>query len=124
MIWAEAAFIAQGPYNDGGVVFVDLGHAPRALQEAFCPFRVIGQHGATAVRLDVGFAYDHETVFVAQLVKIGVVRIMAGAHGIDVHLLHEHHFALHFLPGHIVSGRNAVLVAVDAANDGACAVDF
>ena len=64
--------------------------------------------------LDVGFVLEVEAVFVAQVIEVGVVGVVAQAHVVDVALLHEHYLVLHLPAGDGVARRGVVLVAVHA----------
>ena len=47
----------------------------------------------------VGFIFQINTVFVAQMVPIGIVGIMAVAYVVDVGAFHEHYFLFHLFTG-------------------------
>ena len=63
-----------------------------ALQMGFLVAGFFGQRlfaVTHSVGFDVGFGYDINTVFVAEVIPEIVVRIVAGSHRVDVELLHN-----------------------------------
>ena len=66
------------------------------------------------VALKVGFGFEIDAVFVAEIIEIGVVGIVRSADVIDVGTFHHHDFFLHLLAGDGVSCGRIGLVAVDA----------
>ena len=53
---------------------------------------------------EIGFSTDVEAILVAKVIPIVVIGIVAGAHGVDVHLLHLEHILEHtFATDHITS---------------------
>ena len=90
------------------MVLIALNRASQAIDNRIAILFSIGDGllfaGAVAVRLDVRFVKNVETVFVGEVVPLRHIRIMAGSNGIDVVLLHQldvldHHFARHDLAG-------------------------
>ena len=73
--------------------------------------------------LDIGFGTEVDAVFVAEFIPIGVVGIMAGAHGIDVHLLHLLDVLEHALTADDVTSIGVHFVAIDAFDEDWFAVD-
>ena len=72
------------------MVEVALHVALVAFQMRFLVSRVLGQRlflEAHAVAFEIGFGHDVKAVTVAQFIPIRIVRIMAGAHGIDIEFL-------------------------------------
>ena len=74
------------------------------------------------MRLDVGLVDDQQAVFVAEFVPAVVVRIVAGADGVEVELLHRLDVEAHILLGHGERVLRADVVTVHAAHDEALAV--
>ena len=51
------------------------------------------------VRFDVGFIFQVESVFVAQIVPVRIVRIVGVTYVIDVGAFHQHNLFLHHFTG-------------------------
>ena len=84
---------------------------------SFLPNGIITQFlvpNPKSVRFLIGFIHHIEAIDVAQFIKQGVVRVMAGAYHIDVRLFHQFHIAHHGLPVHMLAGPRMLLVAVHA----------
>ena len=75
------------------------------------------------VAFDVGFIFKIDAVFVAEVIPIWGVGVVAVAHVVDVAALHEEHFFLHLFTRHIVTRRRIVFVAVDALHLDGLAVE-
>ena len=108
------------------MVLVALDHADGAVHVGVGPVRVLGQGllaVAHAVALDVGLVDQVEAVAVAQVIPGRLVRIMAGAHGVDVVLLHHQDVLDHALDRDRLAAVGIDLVAVDALEEDALAVD-
>ena len=73
--------------------------------------------------LHVGLGQHIDAVLVAEVVEVGVVGIVRGAHGVDVQTLHSYHIVQHLLLRDGAASEPAVVVAVDAMQDDALAVD-
>ena len=65
-----------------------------------------------AVTLYVGLGHHIDACLVAQVVPARIVRIVAGAHGIDVQLLHNAQVLLHALYAHNIASIGVQFVAV------------
>ena len=64
------------------------------------PFHGVGERCIAVVilmTLQIGLAFKIDTVFVTEVVEVGIVRIMRGANVVDVGALHHHHLFLHLL---------------------------
>jgi len=83
----------------------------------------VGQAVVEGVALDVGLVDDVQAVLVAQVVPAGVVGVVAGAHGIEVELLHQPDVGDHALQGDGLAAPVVMLVAVDALEQHRLAVD-
>ena len=97
-VLAGAGFVAQTPDADGGVVDGGVHHLHIARHVLIAKFGNVAQRSIAIIvlmALNVGFIFKIDTVFVGQIVPIGVVAIVAVADVIDVGALHEHHFLLH-----------------------------
>jgi hypothetical protein len=76
-----------------------------------------------AVRFDIRLVQHVQAVFVGQVVPARIVRIVRGAHGVDVGLLHQLDVLAHALHRHHAVGDRIVFVAVDALDHHAPAID-
>ena len=93
-------------------------HARRAVHIRVPPLRIVRQSVArdvVAVRLQIGLVYDVQPVLIAQRVPPAVVRVVAGAHAVDVVRLHQRDVADHRLHAHHRPQLFVELVPVDAA---------
>lgn len=64
-----------------------------ALNVDIFPQRIVGDPAdiadiSEAVRFNVGFGHDEQTIDIAQFIETWIVRVMGGAYGVDVVLLH------------------------------------
>ena len=92
-ITAVAGFIAERPDDDRRVVFLRVDVAYDALNVDIFPQRIVGDPAdiadiSEAVRFNVGFGHDEQTIDIAQFIETWIVRVMGGAYGVDVVLLH------------------------------------
>ena len=67
-----------------------------------------------AVAFQIRFPDDIQAVFIAELQKIRVVRVVAGTHGVDVVGFQVLHVPQHLFPADCAPSAAAPLVAVDA----------
>ena len=115
------------------MVFVPLQHRLGAGKHIFPPLRartgqrplvraVRAQLLPCAVGLQIRLPDDVQAVFIAELQKIRVIRVVAGAHGIDVVGLEVLYIPQHLFPADGAAGAAAPLVAVDALEHDALAV--
>ena len=65
-----------------------------------------------SVRLQVGFGDNIQAVSVTQFVPVRVIRIVACAYGIDVHLFHPQDILTHPFPGYHVASVRVHLMSV------------
>ena len=110
-----ATLVAHRPQDDARMVEVALHVALVAFQMRFLVSRVLGQRlflEAHAVAFEIGFGHDVKAVTVAQFIPIRIVRIMAGAHGIDIEFLHELYVLEHPLAGDIRASVGIHLMTV------------
>jgi hypothetical protein len=125
-VHAVTGLVAERPEDDRGVVLERLDHVDDAVDVGALPGRVLGQRFpavAHAVGLDVGLGADVEAEFVAEFVEAGVVRVVAGAHRVDIGALHQQQVIEDVLFGEVVAGDRVVVVAVDALDEDGLAVD-
>jgi hypothetical protein len=66
------------------------------------------------VGFDVGLIDEIQPIAVTQIIPAGIVRVMAGADGVDVELFHQLDIADHGFDRQGVSGVWIVFVAVDS----------
>ena len=134
MVVADLRFVSQRPDDDAGEVLIPLQRALHAVHIRVLPSRVAGKgsdrpvrpapvRGIRAMRLDVAFIHHVKPIPVAKLVKTGVIRIVGGAHTVDVVLLHHAQILLHILPADRPSLVRMRLVPVDAAELDRLSVD-
>ena len=130
---AAVALVAARPNQDCRMVFVPLQHRLGAGKHILPPLRagtgqrpfvrtVRAQLLPCAVGLQIRLPDDVQAVFIAELQKIGVIRVVAGAHGVDVVGLQILHIPQHLFPADGAAGAAAPLVAVDALEHDALAV--
>ena len=115
------------------MIFVPLQHGFGTGQHILPPLRagtgqgplvraVCAQLLPCAVGLQIGLPDDIQAVFIAELQKIRVVRVVAGAHGVHVVGFQVFHVPQHLFPANGAAGAAAPLVAVDALEHDALAV--
>ena len=75
------------------------------------------------MRLQIGFVDHVDAVFVAQFEPTGLVRVVRGAHRVDVVPFHEAHIPQHVLFGDAAAEPCVEFVAVDPAQHDPLAVD-
>ena len=131
---AAEGFVAAGPEQDAGVVFVPLDHRGRPVKDRAAPLvpipgeRVraavfdLALHHPAAVRLKVRLVDDVQAVTVAELVKTALVRIVRGTHGVEIVLLQKLQVAFDFIARDGAAPVAGKLVPVDAAKDETLAV--
>ena len=130
---AAVALVAARPNEDGRVVFVPFQHGFGAGKHILPPLRartgqrpfvrtVRTQFLPCAVALQIRLPDDIQAVFIAELQKIRVVRVVAGAHGVHVMGFQVLHIPQHLFPADGAAGAAAPLVAVDTLEHDALAV--
>ncbi len=115
---AGANLVAGGPHQHAGIVLIALQHADRALLTGdHIAGDVAGYAGvqpAAVVGFVVRLVHDIDAVLVAQLIEIRVVRIVRGAHRIQIVLLEQLDVRLHLLVGEVAARLRRHLAAVYA----------
>ena len=99
-VLSVAGFVAKTPDDDGRVVAVTAHHPLDTVRYLLVVQRIICDRTlavAESVSLVVSLVDDVETIFVTQLVPVRIVRVVAGAHRVDVQLLHYTDVAEHVL---------------------------
>ncbi|MNI30825.1 hypothetical protein D3C81_1498870 [compost metagenome] len=97
------------------MVFLRLHMALNAFYVGVFPTWIVGNAADIAnvgkpVAFQIGFRHHKQAVDIAQLVKTRIVRIMGGAHRVDVVLFHQHDVALN--PRHINRPTFAMIVVM------------
>ncbi|OAV64901.1 hypothetical protein Barb4_03772 [Bacteroidales bacterium Barb4] len=124
-VGTETGFVAQRPDNNRGMIEIALHVALVAFQMGGGVERVLCQcvFAVHAVRFDVGFGYDVDAVFVAEVIPEIVVWIVAGADGVDVVLLHQGDVLNHPLARDGIAAVGVYLVAIGAFEEYGLPVD-
>ena len=128
---AGVTFVAERPKEDARVVLVALIQTLDPVHADAFPLRLAaGQQrrhprrgAAGAVGLEIVFVDHIQAVFVAKRVPVGVVRIVRGAHGVDVVALHRQDVLDHRLAVDRAAGVAGELVAVRALEQQTAAVE-
>ena len=98
-----------------------------ALQDGLGKHRLVGRSRVgvivEAMALLIGLGKDIQTVLVTQVIPLRVVRIVAGAHSVDVHALHLLDVGNHALTRHDIATIGIHLVAVGTLDVDGLAVD-
>ena len=95
VVRAKIGFVAERPHNDARVILVAVNHALHPVHAGGFPTGVVGRiagpavDATEAVGFQVALVNDVEAVVIAEIVKARVIRVMRGADGIDVMLLHQ-----------------------------------
>ena len=127
-IGAVSGLVSRAPDDDRGVVVVAQHHAAVAVEVRGGEGGVAGEvlrlvAVVVAVRFDVGFVHDVETVFVAEVVPQRRVGVVARAHGVHVEAFHLADVAHHLFARDIITRVRLHFVPVDAFDEDRFAVD-
>ena len=130
---ARIRLVAERPRDHARMVAVTRHHALHTVHACGKPHRVIAGDRLTvrhvtgqipaAMRLQIGFVDHVDAVFVAQFEPTGLVRVVRGAHRVDVVPFHEAHIPQHVLFRDAAAIPCVEFVAVDAAQHDPLAVD-
>ena len=118
--------VAERPDDDAGVVLERQHIAMLAFQVCQLEVSALSQGTvavAHAVALDVGLGCKVDAVLVAEVIPARVVGIVAGAHGVDVQLLHDLDVLNHTLHGDDIAAVGIQLVAVGTLDENGLTVD-
>ena len=91
------------------MIFVAFVHVDCTVHMWFQPFRVVSQRTAFAqvvvhaVRFDIGFVVNIQSVFVTKLVEPAVLRVMAQADGVQIVPFHQFEILAHQFFCHVMS---------------------
>ena len=103
-------------------VALDAIHEHRLPEGIVSDAAEIADVGKT-VGLHIGLCHHEQAVLVAQLVETRVVRVVSGAHRVEVVLLHQHDIALHPIHADRTALEVVVVVAVHPVQLEVVAVD-
>ena len=123
---AIARLVAERPNNDGRVVLIQLYIGAVAVENSGLVVGVLGNSFCTiahAMRFDIGFCHDIQPIAVAETIPIGVIRVVAGTHGIEIKVFHQTDVLLHTLAGHNIARQRVEFVAIDTLNKNRLSVE-
>ena len=123
---AHTGFVAHTPYYYRYVVAVALDHALVALKVSLGVAIDTSKSlfvVAHAMRLDVGFVYHIQAIFVAKVVPLGCVGVVACAHSVDIEFLHQCDVFYHALTRHYKALPGIYFMTIYAFNEYWFAVD-
>ncbi len=132
-ILPAVGLVTAGPEQHTRVVAVTHQHGFRAVKYGTKPLLAVARqcllHRLLPVlpgrmRFQVCLIDHIEPVLVTQPVKCSLVRVMGGAHGVDIIALHIYHILKHFLVGYGAPANMAELVSVGAVKHNAFPVDL
>ena len=124
-------FISHRPHYNAGTVFVPLYHKPDTIHNCLFPCRIICnlfipttktvlvcvflpvQH-KWSMCLNIRLVNHHKSIFIAHLIKIWCIWIMAGTNSIKVMLLHQHQILFNLPDIDYKSCLRIRIMAVDA----------
>ena len=122
LIETVACLVAEGPEDDGRMVFVPLDHVHGAVEEGVRPTRVVAKISVVVMGLQIRFIYKVYAVFVAEVVPIRVVWIVRRADGVEIELLEELDVLHHRLARDGLAVAFVEIMAVDAFDENRLAV--
>ena len=137
---AVSTFISHGPDDYAGTVLVPDDAAPDAVKNGFTEFRIVGdrlippcclvipiiiriEQFTWTMCLYVSLVYHIESIFVAELIEIRNIWIMAGPYGVDIVLLHERHIPDDLFSADCKTGHRVRVVSVHSVELDRHAVD-
>ena len=118
-----AAFVAETPEDDAGMILVALSHTDGTIQKCITPIRCRSQRASQTMRLAIGLIHHIHAHRVAQFIPTRTIGIVSQANGIDVRLLHQSQVLKHALFRHHTSRIRVVLMTVDTTNLDGLSVD-
>ena len=95
-----AGFITQRPNRNRRIILCPLIHTAGAVHVCTQPRCILSQSRRTvphSMRFDIRLVYNIKTIPIAQLIPIGMIRIMGTTHCIDIILLHQLYIFQHQL---------------------------
>ena len=131
---ACARFVTERPEDDRGMVAVALHHAHNAVDHRGLPRLLSGDDCCVIATVctvvvpvfmafEVSFVHNVEAIVVEHGVHFGLTRVVRGANGVDIGLLHEGNVLQH--RGHVdgASEFGVRVLGVHALKEDTCAVD-
>ncbi len=101
-----AGFVTQGPNDNGSMVLVTLNHGTDTFQGSRAPIVIaLGNLIVCTVGFQVRFIKNINTVLIAKIVHVRIIRIMGSTQSVNVKLLHEEHIAFH----HFAANRMTII---------------
>ena len=125
-VLAHTCLIAERPDDNRRMVEVSLHIALVTFHVSKGKDRVLGKSLLAishSVTLKVGLGCDIKTILVAEVIPIAVVRIMACAHCIDVHLLHLKHVLKHAFARNDITAIRVEFMSVGTLDQNWLAID-
>ena len=126
-IAAPSTFIAKRPGHDAGVIFVPLCHRNSPVHMGSFPHGAVSCMvvvvGPEVMGFEVHLIPHIQAVFVAELIKAGVVGVMGGSDGVEIVLLHQLHIKAHRCLRDCPTRSGVCFVAVHPLNKDGFAVD-
>ena len=124
VVFAYAGFVADAPDQDGRVVFIPFDHACGTVDISLAPLWAVCQlvpisDHCHAVRFQIRFIDQIKAETVAKSGEPRVVRIVAGAYGVDIVALHNHQVF-----NHVFRRRGSPQIAVTVMTVDAFEFDF
>ena len=138
---AVSAFVAHRPDDHAGAVFIALHTAACAVHGGLGKFRVVGNRLVPVLNMIVPvniavtvqfrctvafvirFVNHKKSVFIAELIKIGDIRVMAGADGVKIVPLDHGKVGLGLFQPDGITGDGIRFMPVDAVDFDGVAVD-
>ena len=113
---AVAAFVAERPANNAGMVFIAPYHARDALETSHVIALIVNYLRKPSVRLEVCFRNHIQAKFVGKVVQVRITRVMRGSHGVDVVAFHGLEVEAHGFFRHDTTCFVVVIVTIDTLN--------
>ena len=116
-VLAVDGFVAQTPYYDTWAVAVYGNVMLVALQYLASEHRLIGRSIGRviteSVALLISFGNEIDAQFVAHMIPLRIVGVVAGAHGVNIKTLHQHDVLQHTLATHHITAVGVHLMSVN-----------
>ena len=121
-VLSASRLVAERPEYYARMVAVAQYHAACTVYISGLPCRVVRER-VVVVALNVGLVHAVQTIVVEHCIHLGLARIVAGAHGIDVGELHKRYVLEHC--GHVdgMTKKRMDVLCVDTLEVFALAVD-
>ena len=119
---ATTALVAAAPSEDAGMV-AECAHLALVAFNHRSTEQFDAAQTLITVALHISFRQNVKSVFVAQLIEIGIVGVVASTHGIDVQALHAEHILQHLFLADRAARFLTEVMAVHSVEDNPVAVD-